>query len=567
MEALSGLHFLRPQWLWALLALPLLWALWRRGQAREDVWRATVDAHLLPHLLEARARGRAAVGFVPLALAAVLAVLALAGPSWRTVEQPVWQRRAPLVVALDLSGAILATDLPPSRLAQARAKLRTLLERRRDGQIALVAYAGDAFTVTPLTEDPANVALYLDALHPDIMPVEGQRADRAIAWSRRLLERAGFREGDILLLTDRADHDAERAAGEAAGAGFRVSVLGLGTDAGANYRRRDGAIVPARLDPASLRRVAQAGGGRFAALAADAGDLERLGALDAPARDGVARGRTTRVPQDGGFWLLPPLMLLALLAFRRRAGVLLLACVGALGWPQPAMAQDGWWRRADQIAHARIEAGNRAYRSGDYAQAARLYADADTADGHYNRGNALAKAGRYREAIAAYDAALARRPGMADALANRRAVEALLKRQPPGPRQDERGRPSRAPTPRSGERGDAAESERAQARAERGRGTPRDPAPPRMPPPDAQAQRAADAAQRARIEQALRQGGTRTQGTPSDRRAPERDDPIARERRIANEAWLKRVQDDPGSLLAEKFRIEYERRRLRGEVE
>ncbi|MCP2899145.1 VWA domain-containing protein, partial [Salmonella enterica subsp. enterica serovar Typhimurium] len=81
------------------------------------------------------------------------------------VEQPVWQRRAPLVVALDLSGAILATDLPPSRLAQARAKLRTLLERRRDGQIALVAYAGDAFTVTPLTEDAANVALYLDALH------------------------------------------------------------------------------------------------------------------------------------------------------------------------------------------------------------------------------------------------------------------------------------------------------------------------------------------------------------------------------------------------------------------
>ncbi|MFZ5662745.1 MAG: hypothetical protein ACOY9B_08570, partial [Pseudomonadota bacterium] len=76
-----------------------------------------------------------------------------------------------------------------------------------------------------------------------------------------------------------------------------------------------------------------------------------------------------------------------------------------------------------------------------------------------------------------------------------------------------------------------------------------------------------DAAQRARIEQALRQGGTRTQGTPSDRRAPERDDPVARERRIANEAWLKRVQDDPGSLLAEKFRIEYERRRLRGEVE
>ena len=84
---MTALHFLRPHWLWALLALPALWALWRMRQRRGNVWNGVVDAHLLPHLLEARARRRAAVGFVPLALAAVLAAAALP-PSISAIELP-----------------------------------------------------------------------------------------------------------------------------------------------------------------------------------------------------------------------------------------------------------------------------------------------------------------------------------------------------------------------------------------------------------------------------------------------------------------------------------------------
>ena len=175
----SALHFLRPEWLWALLALPLILALAVYRQRRSDAWRQAVDAHLLPHLLAAGAKRRVRLPWA-LLLGWTLASLAMAGPSWRQQAQPMFQASAPLLVVLDLSSRITATDLPPSRLLQARAKVGELLRARQGGQVGLVVYADDAYTVAPLTDDGSNVALYLDALSPDVMPRDGQRADRGI---------------------------------------------------------------------------------------------------------------------------------------------------------------------------------------------------------------------------------------------------------------------------------------------------------------------------------------------------------------------------------------------------
>ncbi|MBW3551681.1 MAG: VWA domain-containing protein [Proteobacteria bacterium] len=158
-EAGATLHLLRPHGLWALLALPLLAGLWQLRRRRASVWRQAVDPHLLPHLIDGRVEARRNTALWLGVLGYLLAVLALAGPSWRQIEQPLWQTRTPLVIALDLSSASLAGDLPPSRLAQARAKIASLLEARQGGQVGLVVYAGDAFTVAPLTEDAANAML------------------------------------------------------------------------------------------------------------------------------------------------------------------------------------------------------------------------------------------------------------------------------------------------------------------------------------------------------------------------------------------------------------------------
>lgn len=601
-------HWLRPDWLWALLALPLLAWWWQRRRRRANVWREAVDAHLLVHLLDQPVHAGGRLALAAAALGYVLAVLALAGPGWRQSEQPLWHGEAPLVVALDLSSTALAGDLPPSRLAQARAKLAALLRARAGGQVGLVAYAGAAFTVAPLTDDAGNVALFLDALHPDVMPVDGQRGDRAIRWSAKLLQQAGFKQGRILLLTDHADA-ATRAAAEAArGQGYTVSALGLGTAVGAPYQDRSGTIASARLDEASLRQLAAAGGGRYAVLTAGDTDLQALGVLD-PADTGAGDadtrepGMSTSSRQDGGFWLLLPLMALALLAFRRGAPLMLL--VLCLWLPGRGVHAAEVWQRADQLAHQRMERAAQAYRDGDYPAAADLYGGIEDAEADYNRGNALAKAGRYAEAIDAYRQALERDPSMADAIANKQAVEAALQRQPRGPDNpdnpgdqgqdgNDRDNPGERGQDQGGPDGDKQGQGRPEQQADGGQpqdgeeggepeqsGAPQDGKASQRPadesgsgqksaqaagPADDQAQQAADQAQHERMQQALEQARAAGEdGKPPQQ--PATETPQQRERRIANEAWLQRVPDDPGGLLREKFRIEYQRRQRQGAEE
>jgi len=585
--AWDALHFLRPHGLWALLALPLLAWWWRVRRQRLNAWRAHVDPHLLQHLL-VRGGTTARTGLVAAVLAYVLAVLALAGPSWRQGDQPLWQAQRPLVVVLDLSSRVTTPDLPPSRLLQVRAKLARLLDARAGSPVALVVYADDAFTVAPMTDDAANIRLYLDELSPEIMPVDGQRADRGIAWAARLLSQADFRNGDILVLTDRADEAASAAASEARTKGYAVSVLGLGTSAGAAYRATDGTIGHAALDASSLRAVASAGGGRYEPATTDAADVAALG-VASPALETVGVSAASgggKAWRDEGYWLLIPLMAIALLWFRRGAALVL---VGALWLPMASPAHATgieWWQRSDQATHARLEKGADAYRQGDYASAEQAFTGIDSAEGQYNLGNALAKQQRYDDAVAAYDRALRMQPNMADAVANRAAVDAARKRPPsPGDGQGKPGQQGSGDRSSAGAKGDTSEGKTSgqqqesppspqnastppsgdPGKAQAGKRT-QPPGTPPKPSPDPAAQAAADAAQRERMRAAMGEQDGQRAGKPSEGSpAVQAETAEQRERRQAVDVWLKRVPDEPGSLLKAKFRLEHDRRQKEGQ--
>lgn len=487
---MDTLMLLRPWWLLALLPLALVWWWIRRhGGRRGDAWHTAVDAHLLPHLLiQASASGGRSVRWVRclLPLLAILAVLALSGPSWRALPVPLEQTAAPLVLAVDLSSSIRTADLKPSRLAQVRAKLRQLIAGREGGQLGLVVFADDAYSAAPITRDAHTLDNMLDALAPEVMPVDGHRPDRAIARAVELLAKAGFQGGDILLLTDHSDTRAEAAAAEARSRGFRVSALGLGTPAGAPLASARGFVTDAngqvrlaRLDAPTLATLATAGGGRYATLARDESDLRALGVLSASG-SGVLR-RSTEAGldlqlsrSDDGYLLLPAVLLLGALAWWRRGDRLLtlwltlaLTVGGAVG-PEPAQAQTAatatpaptitpaaeatalplWqrlWQRQDQQARAALEAGDvsrartlatdaptrgaAAFRASDFAAAAQAFDDPDDAEALYNRGTALARAGEYEEALKALDAALVKNPQAEDAIFNRQAILDFLERQ------------------------------------------------------------------------------------------------------------------------------------------
>jgi Ca-activated chloride channel family protein len=603
----EGFHFLRPLWLLGLAALPLLFWLAARPARDLGAWRRVLDPELLPHLVLDSAQARRRSG--PwLAALWVVACVALAGPAWERVQDPVVEPQQARVLVLSLSDSMLAADLAPNRLQRARMKLVDLIDASRGWQLGLLVYAGDAFTVAPLTDDPRTLLAQVDALHPDLMPVQGSRLDLALQRAAKLLRDAGFAGGDIVVLADGADSRAVAVAAELAREGVRTSLLGFGTAAGApiplaegGFRRDAGGnLMLPRLDPAGLLAVAQAGRGRYLDARADRSDVDLLAA---PPAARLGRGEGERVGErylDRGPWLALLLLPLALLAWRRGA-LAGLALLLALPFPADAFEFADLWQRREQRAHSALLAGEHAraaewssdparrgaaaYRDGAFEAAIAAFRDAPGASGRYNLGNALAMAGRFDEAMAAYREALAIDPGLEDAQANLDAIRAWLERQPP-PDAGESGQSGESHTGGQGEGNDAPRDPASEASSDPEReadgrsgteGQPGETDEPRhgdaaghsgdeaLPPAEPQpAGDGEDVAAAARslaqeLEAALADAEGPGGGEVID--AQERE---AEEQRQMVEQWLRRVPDDPGALLRRKFAVEHRRRQAEG---
>ncbi|MFK2902937.1 VWA domain-containing protein [Dyella ginsengisoli] len=621
MAALHAFHFLRPLWLLGLLVLPLL--VWRGTRADAGVRELSrlVDAALLPHLLTGRPASRRASTAL-LALGWTLATLAFAGPTWSRQPQPLYAERAAQVVAMSLSPRMLAKDIAPSRLDRAKYKARDLFASNRAGQNALIAYAGEAFVVAPLTSDAGSLDELLDALAPDTMPTEGDNAAQAIEQGVKLVAQAKAGGGSLVLITDRADAAAQAAARRALAQGVRVSVLGVGTAGGGPVplaeggflRDAQGNLELARRDDAALAALAAAGGGRYVPASDDHSDIDALHAQlrggDATASDDASSEQWL----DRGPWLLLPLLAVVALGFRRGWLLVLPLVLVPLLLPGTAHA-DGWrdlWLRPDQQAARALQHGDvatarklardpalrgaAAYRGGDYATAAQALAPLPGTDAQYNLGNALAKEQRYKEAIAAYDRALARDPANADAKANKQAVEDWLRRQQEKQQDDanndskdhqgkdgqqngqdgqssSKDKPSDQGKPKPGDSGQGQSGKpadqpdkNAQDQAQKpGNDASQDAGKPQTAEQRAAEQARAEAARKAlqqQMDQALAKQGKPSKADPDQPHQlglPDDSDPSSRLPAEVRQA-LQRVPDDPGALLRRKFELEYRQR-------
>ncbi len=596
----EGFKFLRPAWFWALLPVAgLVVALLLRRQ-RGASWSRVCDAHLLPHLLTDVERKRTIWPLFLLVPAWFAAVVALAGPVWQQLPQPVFESEEARVFVLDLSRSMDATDLSPSRLARAKFKLLDLLKRSGEGQTGLVVFAGDAFVVSPLTQDANTIAAMVPALQTTIMPVQGSRADLALRKADALFEQGQAPEGEIILIADGVNAVAIDVAREIADRGRRVSVLALGTTQGAPIpvqvggflKDRNGGIVIPKLDLALLSEVAAAGDGLFTMMRSDDSDVELLTTQHEVTdwSDGEQHAELkTESWREEGPWLLLAILPFALLAFRRGALVCLVAVVLYLGQPGAAMAVwDELWLNPDQQG-ARLLAEDRPkeaaerfrdpawqanayYRAGDYEKAAQLFEQIDTPTGHYNRANALAKLGRLDEALAEYDKALATEGGAEtvrrDAEFNRELVKKLREQQrqqqpeageagpsdagaedsqdpqtddagqeQPGQGDDQSGAPSSGTA--SGESSDEGSEQGQESQSS----------------PQSAEERSAESQQA--IEEASEERG-------GDSETAANDDAPSSESEQAVEQWLRRVPDDPGGLLRRKFLYQYQRQQSEG---
>ncbi|WP_082859331.1 VWA domain-containing protein [Microbulbifer sp. Q7] len=593
-------HFLRPAFLWLVIpAAVTCWGLARIVFASGGLQKL-IDPDLLPHLLLRGGEKRPWLFALIFALLTAV-IIALAGPTWRKLPTPVYSNQDALVILLDLSPSMMATDLAPNRLTRARLKILDILKQRKDGLTALVAYAGEAHIVTPLTDDTATIANLVPPLSPRIMPVPGSNIEMAVQEGLRLIKDGANGKGRLLAVTDGIAKAAiSTIKNSVNSSGATLSILAVGSGEGSPIPKTtgsgfitddSGSIIIANFDRRELSRLAQSTGGHFAQITVDDSDIARaLPAITTPEQAELTEREFDQWYEEGP-WLVLLLLPFALLLFRKGA----LACALPFALPlalvvtsQDASAQtSNLWQTPNQQAQELLEEGNpkaaaelfensqwrgaAQYRAGEYGAAAENFAESSDPQGLYNLGNSLAQQGQFDAAIEAFDRALQQNPEFADARHNKEIAEQLkkLQQQQQQNQQSQQGdqqqdqqqdqdQQSQSQSQQDQQQSDADQSSQQQQSQDQQQSGEQDQQQNanqgEQDPSEAEQQE-----QQAERQQQNQDGNEQEQQANAQPQEPQSDlDP---ETQQALDQWLRQIPDDPAGLMREKFKYESLQRR------
>lgn len=596
----ADLHFIRPYWLLSLIPLLSVWLLMLKYRQPQSPWQRFIAPHLQLHLLGQHHQRPQFWPVFLLALCWLLAAVAMAGPSWQRVEQPAIAVNKATVLIIDMSMSMYATDMSPNRLTQARFKALDYIDALQEGELALIAFAGDSFVVSPLTPDHNNVRLLLPTLRPDIMPTQGSNFYAALRAADQLLQQAGYPQGDIVALVDGFDrHTEQELTNLISQLPHRLSIIAFGNEDAAPVKLPDGSllqdsrgtIVLPRVPLSQLNHLARRSGGVFQQAELSDSDIQAIlnqAELSTNARLEQQLKTAGDVWRDNAIYLVWLLLPLALWLGKR--GQLFVVCL--LVWPHESMAREfSWWQTPQQQALQAYQQGDyqqaqqkfsdqhwqaqAAYRAGDYLSAEhawrRLSEQTPSADTSYNLGNALAQQGRYDEALAAYQQALQQQPDQTQAQQNAALMETLLQQQQEEQQQEESA---------SDEHNDAQDSDQSNSQesdnTDESSGSQQD--------GESDAQDGADPSEPHAHDDAADEGqDQQDEANPNDEHADETGSneeqtapqPEQGEQQIIESPWpdaspeeeqqlmnmLRKVQDDPALLLRNRMHIEHQRRR------
>lgn len=590
---LTEFHFLRPWWLLALVPVVLLLALLYLHRKAHSPWHQLIASHLQPVLLGARLlRKKQPLALPLLALCWLLTTLALAGPSWQKLPQPAFALKKATVLVLDMSMSMRATDMAPNRLTQQRFAALDFTEQLKEGELALLSFAGDAFVISPLTPDHNNIRLLVPDLKPEIMPAQGSNLLAALQQADNLLRQAGYPRGDVVVFTDGFDNNSLRDIQDKLNNWpHRLSILGFGSSDGAPVQLENGellksasgAVVLPRLPKAQLAALARQSGGIYLDAHNNPGAVASLIAQPAlSALDTADAGRQIQGDQwqDNAVymvWLLLPLVLL-----QRKFGQLLsLGLVLMLPYQADAIEWRDFWQTKQQqaeqdYANGQFDSarqkfsqplwqGNAAYRGGDYAAAEqdfrRAVEAAPNQHSWHNLGNSLAQQGRYQEALDAYNEALQHTPDFAPAQQNAELMQQLLQQQQQSQQQNQQNTEQQNKEQQNNQQqeGEQQQSDSQSQQGDNPQASDNDAS--AQPEDSGQQNEAPDTPQEDEPQAATAEEQQQAEQTEAEQQAIREAWPNATpEEQQQLDNLLRKVQDDPALLLRNKMYLEYLKR-------
>ncbi|KDC52952.1 VWA domain-containing protein [Pseudoalteromonas fuliginea] len=445
-------EFIRPALLWLLIPAVALFFV-----ALIKHKKTTSEQLIAPHLAQfimSEANTKASQPLWLVALFCSLGILFSAGPSFEKKQVPVFQSKSARVIVMDMSYSMYSTDILPNRLMQSRFKALDMIELFKEGDTALVAYAGTAYIISPLTNDATTLSNLIPSLSPEIMPDKGSNVLAGLDMAKELLTQAGYIDGDIILVTDGIDQQEQSDVSSfTSNTQYRLNIYGVGTAQGAPIKLpeggflkdRYGQIVVPTLNASQLKNLASSSGGKFASYQPSNNDINTFApnAQSELLKDEKQSHALWRI--DAGIYGLLLLLPFGLYLFRRAA--LLGAFLAFSFLPQqnayavelPTLLQNADQRALEAYKNKEYNAATQAqsselkgaalYQQGNFDAALNEFSNDKSATGLYNYGNALAKAGKLEDAIEAYKQAQTLQDDFTQATDNQALVEQLLNQQ------------------------------------------------------------------------------------------------------------------------------------------
>ncbi len=419
----NAFHFLRPKALWLFIPLLAIIIILIAGNVESSKRKKMIAPTLRPFMFSKRSPYAIIFPMLLFAIGMSCMILALAGPTWKKRDIPGEKIPSVVMISLDLSKSMMATDIQPSRLERAKMKISDFLDADPRARVGLVAFAGTPHTVLPFTSDYKLIKHHAVSLYNWEMPVQGTNMALNINLIDTMMLHIEAPSTIVLMTDDISDNDAVLLNDFVNNSIHRMEILLFSTPEGAHVPGVSGVV--SKQSPAALNNLRQNEKINITTITLDKSDVEGISERIKEKLIYEKKGeKDTKDWDDMGLLLVIPALIIT--AFWFRKGWTVQWCIIPFTlfffascsvdskhpdwWYTKEYQGEYWYKKGNYEKAAELFQDNQHkaaayFKAGDYQSAAVLLADDSTAVGQYNYGLALTKLGLYDDAITAFQQA------------------------------------------------------------------------------------------------------------------------------------------------------------------